>query len=141
MTEPLPADDPRHGTTNGYTNLRCRCERCCAAQTAYFRERGTGPYKHDRCPRCGWPKYAVAKLCRECRDAKREAPHGTEARYKRCHCDACRAAAAAGRRKRRHENPNVAVHNANGYANGCRCDECREGSRIRHAERRALGKR
>lgn len=21
-------DDPRHGTENGYTNLKCRCERC-----------------------------------------------------------------------------------------------------------------
>lgn len=24
-------DDPRHGTTNGYGNLRCRCERCTEA--------------------------------------------------------------------------------------------------------------
>jgi len=21
-------DDPRHGTDNGYSNLRCRCDRC-----------------------------------------------------------------------------------------------------------------
>jgi len=24
----LGPDDPRHGTTNGYGNLGCRCERC-----------------------------------------------------------------------------------------------------------------
>lgn len=30
--------DPRHGTTNGYTNLGCRCERCCKANTDAHRE-------------------------------------------------------------------------------------------------------
>ncbi len=29
--------DPRHGTVNGYSNLRCRCDRCRAAQTEYIR--------------------------------------------------------------------------------------------------------
>lgn len=24
----LPDDDPRHGTANGYGNLKCRCDRC-----------------------------------------------------------------------------------------------------------------
>lgn len=24
----LAPNDPRHGTVNGYTNLRCRCSRC-----------------------------------------------------------------------------------------------------------------
>lgn len=28
--------DPRHGTNNGYTNLRCHCDRCRAAWTAWF---------------------------------------------------------------------------------------------------------
>ena len=27
----LAPDDPRHGTTNGYGNLGCRCEPCTAA--------------------------------------------------------------------------------------------------------------
>lgn len=32
--EPLSADDPRHGTPNGYGNLGCRCARCRAAHAA-----------------------------------------------------------------------------------------------------------
>jgi hypothetical protein len=28
-------EDQRHGTTNGYNNLSCRCERCCQANTDY----------------------------------------------------------------------------------------------------------
>ncbi|MEZ0493180.1 hypothetical protein AB2L28_13135 [Kineococcus sp. TBRC 1896] len=31
--------DPRHGSANGYRNLRCRCERCTAAWTTYQRDR------------------------------------------------------------------------------------------------------
>lgn len=30
----IGADDPRHGTKNGYSNLGCRCTACCAANTA-----------------------------------------------------------------------------------------------------------
>lgn len=30
----LAPDDPRHGTTNGYGNLGCRCERCQEAHAA-----------------------------------------------------------------------------------------------------------
>lgn len=32
----LCARDPRHGTPNGYTNLRCHCEPCRAANAAYM---------------------------------------------------------------------------------------------------------
>lgn len=32
-------DDPRHGTTNGYTNLKCRCQRCRDAWSATSRYR------------------------------------------------------------------------------------------------------
>lgn len=35
-------EDPRHGTTNGYGNLECRCEPCTAANTAFHRK-----YMHD----------------------------------------------------------------------------------------------
>jgi hypothetical protein len=30
-------DDPRHGTDNAYTNLRCRCERCREAHRLHAR--------------------------------------------------------------------------------------------------------
>ena len=31
----FPADDPRHGTLNGYNNLRCRCQPCRDANAAW----------------------------------------------------------------------------------------------------------
>lgn len=34
-----PGDgDPRHGTTNGYNNLLCKCADCKAAHASYRRE-------------------------------------------------------------------------------------------------------
>jgi hypothetical protein len=30
--------DPKHGTTNGYGNLGCRCARCCEANTKMHAE-------------------------------------------------------------------------------------------------------
>lgn len=33
--------DPRHGTPNGYTNLRCRCDRCKKAGAAHSALRKT----------------------------------------------------------------------------------------------------
>lgn len=33
-----PGDgDPRHGTSNGYNNLKCRCPECTTAWAVYFR--------------------------------------------------------------------------------------------------------
>lgn len=37
--EPLPPDDPRHGTQNGYGNYDCRCDRCTAAHTVVAAKR------------------------------------------------------------------------------------------------------
>lgn len=34
-TTPLSDDDPRHGTTNGYGNLGCRCDACRAAHAVH----------------------------------------------------------------------------------------------------------
>ena len=31
----LSANDPRHGTTNGYNNIKCRCAACRSAHNAY----------------------------------------------------------------------------------------------------------
>lgn len=33
IAHPLAADDPRHGTSGGYTNWRCRCDACRSAFT------------------------------------------------------------------------------------------------------------
>jgi hypothetical protein len=40
--------DPRHGTMNGYHNLRCRCEICRAAWADYCRGRGDLAAYRDR---------------------------------------------------------------------------------------------
>lgn len=65
-------DDPRHGTQNGYANLRCRCGRCRVANTSYCRE-----LKRVRAGRAipkglhgsvnAYTNYSCR--CRECRDA------------------------------------------------------------------------
>ena len=33
----MAEDDPRHGTANGYVNLKCRCDLCRAAWATYQR--------------------------------------------------------------------------------------------------------
>ena len=35
----MDEDDERHGTVNGYNNLRCRCDKCRQAWAEYIRER------------------------------------------------------------------------------------------------------
>jgi hypothetical protein len=35
----LSAEDPRHGTRNGYTKHQCRCDTCKAASSAYLKAR------------------------------------------------------------------------------------------------------
>ena len=63
-------DDPRHGTTNGYVNLGCRCERCRTAWRVYIRERRRARIAGE----AGEPKV-----------------HGTPSNYTnwRCRCDKC----------------------------------------------------
>ena len=69
--------DPRHGTSNGYNNLRCRCEPCRDAWNTYFVD-----YLYRTGRRRPWPEY-VASLPRT---------HGA-ARYNAgCRCDDCRRA-------------------------------------------------
>jgi hypothetical protein len=67
-----------HGTTNGYSNRKCRCDRCTAANTESLRH---------------W------------RDSSRvrpaaEVPHGTAGGYQNwgCRCGQCRIAHAEARR-------------------------------------------
>lgn len=72
-------DDPRHGTEGGYTNQRCRCPDCTAANTAAVlnRKARREPLPPDD-PRHGTPNGYTN--------------HG-------CHCDHCRAAAATAARE------------------------------------------
>ncbi len=124
----IAPDDPRHGTTNGYTNLRCRCDACRKAWADYFREKNhrtgrTRPIAEH---------HAAIRAAAEGRDN-----HGTERRYKfGCRCDECmRGAAKARERRRRHANP--AVHGSNtSYSNGCRCDDCRAAHTVYSRERK-----
>lgn len=75
MKAPLPPDDPRHGTTNGYGNLGCRCDACREANrlshAAYVRRARetrelTGPdVKHGTSYR-----YGMGCRCEECHEAR-----------------------------------------------------------------------
>lgn len=67
----LDPEDPRHGTENGYSNLKCRCNRCKDAWSASVQRE---------------------RLKREARVVP-DHVHGTENGYSnyRCRCDECRA--------------------------------------------------
>jgi ribosomal protein S14 len=97
----LAPDDPRHGSANGYNNWACRCRPCTVAHTAYLRDNQQATYRKTPCPLCGQPKNFRSDLCRDCFFELNTAPHGTETRYRDCHCDRCRKAAAEGRARRR----------------------------------------
>ena len=80
---PLDEHDHRHGSTNGYVNLACRCARCRRAQADYVndareRRRRLGLKPGDR--RHGTPNGYTNWMCRcrECLDA-----HAAEARATR----------------------------------------------------------
>ncbi|WP_141658660.1 hypothetical protein [Carbonactinospora thermoautotrophica] len=85
---PLPPDDPRHGTTNGYGNLGCRCDRCRAANREQHRE-----------------------YLRRVREQGRVlGRHGTRTAYDSgCRCEECREAhnrrSREYKRKRRRSSP------------------------------------
>ncbi len=80
----LPPDDPRHGTTNGYVNLRCRCARCREAnrvQHAEYMRRGRAAgrvlgnhgtaYAYDSGCRCNECRLAHNKKSREYKRRRR----------------------------------------------------------------------
>lgn len=54
IAETLAADDPRHGTWNGYNNLGCRCAHCAEAKRVYL-----------LCWRQGNPLHALRKTERQ----------------------------------------------------------------------------
>lgn len=88
----LHRSDPRHGTENAYSNLNCRCGRCCKAHAAAMRE-----YTH----RTGRRKPRAEYLAE--RRSAPPPPHGTESRYtnRGCRCEDCKRASAEARAKRR----------------------------------------
>ena len=44
----MTADDPRHGTANGYGNLKCRCQECRAAHARKARDQRHPEYDDRR---------------------------------------------------------------------------------------------
>ena len=77
----MKRDDPRHGTKNGYSNLRCRCDDCRAAWAAYC-------YKRQK-------ERAASNI---------PFIHGTENGYGNygCRCPSCTAARSAANLARYH---------------------------------------
>jgi len=80
--------DPRHGTLNGYNNLKCRCATCRAANARYHADamtaRRNGPLPphirhgqymtyHNYCCRCGPCRAANAAHGRATRARRRSA--------------------------------------------------------------------
>jgi hypothetical protein len=67
-------DDPRHGTTNGYTNLRCRCDPCRAAHAANVRRQRAQRALQEP-PQHGLDSTYLNWRCRcpDCRNAHRQA--------------------------------------------------------------------
>ena len=74
ITVKMSPDDPRHGTANGYHNLKCRCQPCKTAHAASVREKREARRLRGLPP--GDPR------------------HGKESTYTnwRCPCDLCRIA-------------------------------------------------
>jgi hypothetical protein len=85
----LAADDPRHGTANGYCNLKCRCDACRNAWREWMSD-----YNH----RTGRHRPQTIYLA-EVTKRPEDVPHGTNSRYRRgCRCDECRARQTALKR-------------------------------------------
>lgn len=126
--------DPRHGTINGYSNLRCRCPKCRSAQAACMAQ--------QRAAKAGHPIPAHV--------------HGTANgwNYYQCRCDACRIAHNASNRahyaarysaaakgstyrilcKRGHQLTDDNVYR---HRDGSRV-QCKECCRMRNRRRRAI---
>lgn len=86
----LTPDDPRHGTSNGYTNLKCRCQPCRDAWAAYFATRKL----RMRMRLLGVDVPQTTKHKRV------EPTHGSPSTYRNwgCRCDSCRRASTETRR-------------------------------------------
>ena len=83
----LAPDDPRHGTTNGYGNLGCRCEACREAHrqnhNRYMKKvRESGQLLGDAAKHGTSYRYDVGCRCDECREAHNEKSRQTKARLR-----------------------------------------------------------
>lgn len=86
-SKPLPPDDPRHGTVNGYGNHGCRCEDCREAHRlnhARYMEkvRKTGQLAGNETRHGTSYRYDVGCRCDECREAHNEKSRRTKARLR-----------------------------------------------------------
>lgn len=81
-----------HGTLNGYSNIRCRCDLC--------REAGAIENRKQKTRRLANRVVVDGVLIHPF------ACHGTETGYRNwgCRCDLCTEAASVASRKRRHLN-------------------------------------
>ena len=93
----LPPDDPRHGTVNGYSNHKCRCELCRGAGTEAQRARRIRA-RARTCPDCGGPGGIYRGRCVGCYEV------------------------ASGKRADRHHGQGA--RGVKGYLGGCRCATC-----------------
>ena len=76
----LAPNDPRHGSTNGYKNLGCRCAPCTTAWAAYLAD-------YRRRKRTGGPVATTGPTC----DPAKAHGHSGYVNYG-CRCDVCSAA-------------------------------------------------
>lgn len=128
-----------HGTRNGYSYYKCRCEPCKAAQSEYGHKRRGAPkpkkpwshgtlsgYTYRKC-RCEDCKKAAAEYGR--RVPSSPIPHGTANGYKyyKCRCEKCKAAQSKLRRGRYEADPETFVERSRRWRE-------REGSREKMAE-------
>lgn len=86
-TMPLADDDPRHGTTNGYGNLGCRCDACRKANrenhARYMeRVRASGALVTPDARHGTSYRYDVGCRCDDCRDAHNAKSRATKQRLR-----------------------------------------------------------
>lgn len=84
----LPPDDPRHGTTNGYGNLGCRCGACREANRknhqAYVEKvRDSGQLIGAELKHGTAYRYQVGCRCAECREARNKKSREDQRRKRR----------------------------------------------------------
>lgn len=83
----LAPEDPRHGTTNAYGNLGCRCAPCTEAHRRHHRGymqrvRRDGALLDAGAPHGTAYKYDVGCRCGGCKDAHNAKSRATKARLR-----------------------------------------------------------